>query len=117
MIIINKVLTTNINTKPMDIGVDNPIKTSLRQFHIFHCTNIETMYREIERQPRKWVASVFAHNIEEAYRKAQNDAEGSEYLLYDVRSTTVGDLIQDNLGFYMVCANEFRFICKNEDPF
>lgn len=114
MTVLNKVISSNSKTTIGDIGIS--INTNnipeLKQFNIFHCTDEEYMFTERENQPRKWVATVFAHNIEDALKKAQNESEGSEYKQYNVRSTSIGDVIQDSVGFYMVGIKKFIFVCK-----
>jgi hypothetical protein len=50
----------------------------------------------------KMVAVVKAESLEEAFMKAQNDFN-EEYLIYNVRSTSVGDIIQDvKTGLYYI---------------
>lgn len=52
-----------------------------------------------------------ASDINEAYHKCQNDIGDNEYAKYKVRSLSVGDLIQDNYGFYMVKNVGFELLC------
>lgn len=111
--------TTNqeINKRtPDDIGAFEGVKKVLKMYHIHHCINKLYMFTEKENQPRKYIGYVYAENLEDAYRKAQNeDWQASEYKGYKVRSTSIGDLIQDDYGFYMVLGQGFKLICLIED--
>lgn len=77
----------------------------MAQFHIYHSTG-EDRFQEVEKQPRKYAGFVEAENLEEAFRKSQN--EDSEWSNYETRSTSVGDVIQDDDKFYMVRGKGFK---------
>lgn len=85
-----------------------------KQFHIYHCINKEFMFTETEKQPRKYVGSVMARDMEQAFMYAQNDFNEA-YKKYGQRSTSVGDIVQDDHGFYMVMNMGFKLICLLDD--
>ncbi len=96
------------------IGVEGNTKEILSTFHIFHTVDKKTSFEEVEHQPRKYIGSVLAKDIDHAYKMAQNDFN-PEYEKFKVRSTSVGDLIQDDYGYYMVCNQGFKLICLVDD--
>jgi hypothetical protein len=78
----------------------------MAQFHIYHSTG-KDRFQEVENQPRKYAGFVEADSLEQAFRKAQNeDSEWSSY--HQARSTSVGDIIQGEGKFYMVCGIGFK---------
>jgi hypothetical protein len=80
----------------------------MAQFHIYHSTG-KDRFQEVENQPRKYAGFVEADSLEQAFRKAQNeDSEWSSY--HQARSTSVGDVIQADDGFYMVCGIGFKLL-------
>jgi hypothetical protein len=98
-------------SSPDQIGVhEEAPQVVLKMFHIYHSVNPITRFTEAENQLREYVGFVMATDMEHAYKMAQNDFN-SDYQKYKVRSTSVGDLIQDNYGFYMVCDKGFKLIC------
>lgn len=99
--------------KPDDIGAFEGPKKSLKTFHIYHCINKKYTFQEVEQQPRRYVGFVLANNMQEAFHLSQNDF-GIEYRKYKARSTSVGDIIQDDYGFYMVTSNDFKLVCVLE---
>ena len=102
---------------PKDLGIKDhaqPIPLP-KLYHIFHSVSEMYMFTEHEDQTRKYAASICAYDLEDAFRRSQNDIDGNtEYQKYNVRSCSVGDLIQDNEGFYMVCESGFRLVCLLE---
>jgi hypothetical protein len=105
--------TTNKNIKeetPTEIGAFEGPKGVLKMYHIYHCINKHYMFTETEKQPRKYVGFVLADSLDQAFKLSQNDFN-PDYAKYGARSTSVGDLIQDFYGFYMVCNTGFRLIC------
>jgi hypothetical protein len=82
-------------------------------YHIFHATG-EHMFTETENQPVEYVGTVQANSLEEAYLESQNTDECWN-LHQDIRSTSVGDVIQDDEHCYMVCGIGFRLLDKPED--
>jgi len=109
--------TTNqeIRSKtPEDIGAFQGPQPILKMFHIYHSMNKKYMFSEHEHQPREYIGYVMAKDIDDAFVKSQNDF-GEEYREYKKRSTSVGDLIQDDYGFYMVCNIGFKLICLVDD--
>ena len=86
-----------------------------KQYHIFHTTEAESSFTETEVQPRKYVGYVEASSLEKAFEYAQNDHV--DWAMNEVRSTSVGDVIQSDEGFYMVCGIGFKLLdamSKNE---
>jgi len=106
--------THNIFRTPQEIGVDQKVDSDqLKLYHIFLAVESSSTYTEEEFQIRKYAATVIAKDLEEAFKKSQNDFN-PDYAKKNVRSCSVGDLIQDNDGFYMVCASGFKLICLLE---
>ncbi len=93
--------------------------TLMNEYHIYHCNGINK-FEEIEHQPRKYVGSIYAESIERAFQRSQNDRHTNgeeEQLNNDIwnptnpcRSTSVGDVIQDEDKFFMVCGTGFKEI-------
>ena len=78
----------------------------MAQYHIYHSTG-KDRFQEVENQPRKYAGFVEANSFQEAFVKAQNtDSEWSEY--HQARSTSVGDVIQGEDKFMMVCGTGFK---------
>lgn len=77
------------------------------QYHIFHSTG-ENKFKEIEVQPREYAGFVEADSLEKAFEYAQNDHV--DWAMNEVRSTSVGDVIQSDEGFYMVCGLGFKLL-------
>lgn len=77
----------------------------MRQYHIFHST--ENKFDETEKQDRQYVGYVNAESLEEAYTKSQN-IEDVWNPTNPCRSTSVGDVIQDDNGFHLVCGVGFK---------
>jgi hypothetical protein len=80
----------------------------MRQFHIHHATS-SLMFTETEKQPRQYVSFVEANSLEDAFIKSQNDFN-DDWSTEDkpLRSTSVGDIIQDDDKFFMICGIGFR---------
>jgi len=75
-----------------------PVQEEEGQFHIHHATG-PLKFTETKSQPRKYVGFVNATSLDEAFKKSQNlDEEWNP----GVRSTSVGDVIQDDDKFYLV---------------
>jgi hypothetical protein len=85
-------------------------KDVLKQYHVYHAINKQYRFTETEKQPREYAGFVLAKNMEEAFKLSQNDFS-PEWQKYGVRSTSVGDIIQDDYGFYMVCGTGFKLLC------
>jgi hypothetical protein len=105
--------TTNQEIKEQcsdSIGAYEGPKSVLKMYHIYHAINKKYMFTEHEKQPRKYIGFVLAKDMNEAYNLSQNDFN-PEYRQYKARSTSVGDLIQDNYGFYMVANEGFKLLC------
>lgn len=76
------------------------------QYHIFHSVG-PSKFTETDSQPREYAGFVEAISLEDAYVKSQND-ENSWNPYNPCRSTSVGDVIQDDSGFHMVLSSGFR---------
>ena len=82
------------------------------QYHIYHSTG---KFEEVETQPRTYAGFVQASSLEKAFEYAQNDH--IDWTMNEVRSTSIGDVIQSDDGFYMVCELGFKLLgtlSKNE---
>lgn len=91
------------------------MNTMEKQYHIFHTTEAKFSFTETEVQPRQYVGYVEADSLEKAFEYAQNDHV--DWCFNETRSTSVGDVIQADDGFYMVCGTGFRLLdeqSKNE---
>lgn len=105
--------TTNKDIKescPESIGAYEGPKSILNMYHIYHAINKKYMFSEHEKQPRKYIGFVLAKDMNEAFTLSQNDFN-PDYRKFRARSTSVGDIIQDNYGFYMVCNTGFKLLC------
>jgi hypothetical protein len=78
------------------------------QFHIFHATG-PRKFTETSVQPREYVGFVEASDLEDAYAKSQNQ-EQSWNPTNPCRSTSVGDVIQSDAGFFMILGMGFRHL-------
>lgn len=88
----------------------------MKQYHIYHSTG-ENRFSEVEKQPREYAGIVYADSVEEAYQRSQNITELGWNPTNPCRSTSVGDVIQSDDGFYMVCSMGFKLLydtSKNE---
>lgn len=83
----------------------------MQQYHIYQSTGINK-FKEIEKQPRKYAGFVEASSLEKAFEYAQNDHV--DWAINEVRSTSVGDVIQADDGFYMVCGTGFKLLVQPE---
>lgn len=77
----------------------------MKQYHIHHCTN--RLFKEVEKQPRKYAGIVEANSMEEAFQLSQNIEEPWN-TVHPCRSTSVGDVIQEDDKLYMVCNVGFK---------
>jgi hypothetical protein len=81
----------------------------MKQYHIYHATSPGLRFTEQKDQPREYVGFVEANSIEEAYQKSQNFE-----LLWNpsnpCRSTSVGDVIQEDEGFFLVKGIGFELL-------
>ena len=86
----------------------------MKQFHIFHATG-PNRFQEVQVQPRSYAGFVNASFIEEAFELSQNGHPSGEWESYDTRSTSVGDVIQDDDKFFMVCGTGFVELITAEE--
>lgn len=84
----------------------------MRQFHIHQAIN--PTFTEDEVQDRKYVGFVEADNLEKAFEYAQNDHV--DWCFNQVRSTSVGDVIQDDDKFYLVMGVGFKQLTPHTEP-
>lgn len=92
----------------------NNMQNKMRDFKIYHSIG-KDRFQEIEDQYREYVGFVEADSLEKAFEYAQNDH--IDWAMNEVRSTSVGDVIESDEGFYMVCGMGFRLLdvmSKNE---
>lgn len=80
------------------------------QYSIYHATQKDTMFTETENQDRILVGVVEADSLEHAYTLSQNGEQPWNSFRSFCRSTSVGDAIEDDKGFYMVCNLGFRLL-------
>lgn len=78
----------------------------MAQYHIYHATG-EHRFQEVDRQARDYAGFVEASSLEEAFAKSQNLDEPWNPV-FPCRSTSVGDVIQDDNGLHMVCNIGFK---------
>lgn len=86
----------------------------MTQFHIYLSTG-KDKFQEVENQSREYVGYVKAESLEKALEYAQNghvDSAGDNWDINEVRSTSVGDVIEADDGFYMVCSMGFKLLDK-----
>lgn len=76
------------------------------KYHIHHSTGINK-FEEVEKQPREYAGFVMANSLDDAYMKSQNMEEPWNRT-NPCRSTSVGDVIQDEDKFFMVCGTGFK---------
>lgn len=89
----------------------------MNQFHIYHSTEVGKRFTETENQKRVYVGFIEANSLEEAFLKSQNGILMETWnILNPCRSTSVGDVIQDDLGFYMVCNMGFKKLDDAPEP-
>lgn len=84
----------------------------MRQFLIYHATNIENMAlypMGLSEQPRKLVGRITASSINQAYIQSQSMNEE-----WHSRSTSIGDVIADGDDLYLVQGMGFRTIDISE---
>ena len=81
----------------------------MKQYHIFHSTGPDR-FNEVKVQPREYAGFVNANSLEEAFKLSQTDFNSD----WDTRSTSVGDVIQDDGKFFMVCGIGFKELIETE---
>lgn len=82
-------------------------------FNIYHAVGPEK-FTETEDQIRIYVGHVMTDSLEDAFRLSQN-LETSWNPESPCRSTSVGDVIEYNNKFFMVCGNGFRELLEPEE--
>lgn len=81
----------------------------MKQYYIFHA--VMPSFTEEPVQERKYVGSVCAESLEDAYQKSQNfDRHWNKYA--PCRSTSVGDVIQEDDVDYVVAGVGFNAIIQ-----
>ena len=81
----------------------------MNHYHIYHSFG-PRKFTETDVQSRVYVGFVEANSMEEAFEKSQN-SETPWNPQYPCRSTSVGDVIQDEIGeFYMILSVGFRHL-------
>ena len=73
----------------------------MKQYHIYHATTPGLRFTETKDQPREYVGFVEAENEQIAYQKSQN-FELPWNPTNPCRSTSVGDVIQGDEGFFLI---------------
>jgi hypothetical protein len=82
---------------------------------IYHCYE-PNGFQEVDVQPRKYVGCVEAISLDEAYYLSQNFDEPWNPIT-PCRSTSVGDIIQSDDDFFMVCNSGFQLLLADDTPF
>jgi len=78
----------------------------MRQFKIYHATGTNR-FQEVEKQPRVLAGTIEADSLQGAFVKTQNFNE-SWNKENPCRSTSVGDVIESDEGYFMVCGLGFK---------
>jgi len=86
----------------------------MKQYHIFHATS-PLRFTETEIQPRKYVGFVYASSIDDAFFKSNNFDDRPWNEENPCRSTSIGDVIQDNDKFFMVCGIGFKELIEPKE--
>jgi hypothetical protein len=79
---------------------------------IYHCYE-PNGFQEIDVQPRKYVGCVEATSLDEAFYLSQNFDEPWNPTT-PCRSTSVGDVIQSDDDFFMVCGSGFKLLVADD---
>lgn len=84
----------------------------MKTYHIFHA--VHPSFEEVVDQHRKYVGSVIAESLDEAYTKSQNF---DRYWNREkpCRSTSIGDVIQEDDVDFMVAGIGFTMIVRNHE--
>lgn len=82
-------------------------------FNIYHAVGPDR-FTESPDQIRLYVGHIQATSVEEAYRLSQN-TEQPWNMNQPCRSTSVGDCIETNNRFFMVCNTGFQELIYEED--
>jgi len=85
----------------------------MKQYHIFHATS-PLRFTETEIQPRKYAGFVNADSLEEAFVESQNTEEHWNPI-NPCRSTSIGDVIQDDNKFYIVLGSGFEELIEPKE--
>lgn len=108
----------NNSSKPTNcaesVGISTIPQTDLRPFHVYHAVNKLCMFTEKLEQPREYVGFILAKDLNDAWEKSQNDFN-PHYAMYGKRSTSVGDMLMDETGFYLVKNSGFDLVCTLDD--
>lgn len=86
---------------------NKPIE-KLKSFHYYLCTDENKMFKQIETQPRIYVGTLMAKDLNDAFVRGQN--ENPEYKAFNNRSVSVGDMILEDNNFYMVCGIGYKLV-------
>lgn len=82
-------------------------------YNIYHAAG-QDKFQEIENQIRIYAGHVEANSLEMAYAKSQNiDIPWNHYS--PCRSTSIGDIIEINGEYHMVCSFGFKLLVEPED--
>jgi len=81
-------------------------KSQKKTYFIHHCVNLmdtvlDKEIKDVNNVPRRYVGSVEAYSLNGAFTAAQN--HNNDWGKLGQRSTSVGDIIQDEDGFHLVC--------------
>lgn len=86
----------------------------MAQYHIYHSYG-PNAFQEVDVQPRKYAGFVEATSLDYAYYLSQNFDEPWNPT-NPCRSTSVGDVIQSDDGFFMVCSFGFKQVDAADAP-
>ena len=76
--------------------------------NIYHSLDYDR-YSEEETQNRQYVGSIDAESLEDAFKKTQN-LNGIWNESKPCRSTSIGDVIENKEGFYLVLSMGFKLL-------
>lgn len=99
---------------PSDIGIegyqDKKDTLNLKCYHLYHVVDDEQIGKENEgRVERKYIGTFYATDIVCAALKC-NHRDVDYHQFGKIRDTMIGDVLCDELGFYMICETGFKLI-------
>lgn len=80
----------------------------MKKYNIYHADG-SAVFTETEKQHRQLVGSVMAHSLEDAFYLSNNLGKSWNELT-PTRSTSIGDVIESDEGFFMVCGVGFKLL-------
>ena len=78
----------------------------MKRYYIFHATEPGLRFTETENQPRRYAGYVDANSLDQAFAYAQNHY--TDWAKNQERSTSIGDIINCEGKYYLVCGRGFK---------